>query len=169
MSGLQDFESLESWAGSRLSAAGRGREDLAIRLGHSGGLSAGFWRKPIPVTDWPALALGLNVRFDELVVVIEYFHPDWIESYRRFVRFLMQYLVWRSEITEGPGFSGRLARVAIEELLEPTINPYLSDPQRRAADGRGGGPSERPKRRPEVLPRRLADLIDYLKHEAAET
>lgn len=165
---LEKMESLQVWATDRLRRLGKLPDQIAAELGLVDTRRYdGFWGRRLPIASWPAMAIALDVRFDELLVVIEHYHPDWMAEYRRLVTNTMRYLVQRIESDGQPQlFSNELARLVVEELLAPTLIEE-EERGRRRRDRRKGAQAAPPGSNQRIGPRRLGDVIEYLKGELA--
>jgi hypothetical protein len=165
---LDKMESFQVWARDRLRRLGKPPDQIAGELGLVDARQYdGFWGRRITIASWPAIAIALDVRFDELLVVIEHYHPDWMAEYRRLVTNTMRYLVTRIESNGRPQlFSNELARLVLEELLEPTLIEE-EERGRRRRDRRKGAVAAPAGDNQRIGPRRLGDVIEYLKGEIA--
>ncbi len=123
-------------------------------------------RAALPMKDWPALARILRIRFDELLIVLSHFHPEWVADYAQFVSNALRYLLWRIEQTplDTRGLCAQMGFLGIEELIEPACNGQWMDfKEKRKQDRRSRRSGTEDEKR--ATPRRIADLIRYLKNE----
>lgn len=165
---LEKLETFQAWTADRLRRLGKSPEQIISDLGLVDTRQYdGFWSRRVPIAAWPAVAIALDVRFDELLLVIEHYHPDWMAEYRRLVMNTMRYLVQRIE-SDGQSqlFSNELARLIVVEMLEPTLIAE-QERGRRARDRRKGAAAAPSAAEQRIGPRRLGDVIEYLKGEIA--
>jgi hypothetical protein len=114
--------------------------------------------------DWPTISKHLQLRFDEFLIVMEYFHSDWVKEYDLFISNCLRYLLWRVEQNQDktqPWVESLLA-YSLEEIIEPACSGrFDSTAERRKVDRRSI--SKVPAQNKRGRPRRLMDLIHYLK------
>ena len=167
MGSPQQHASFQSWALNRLRALNTPSATAAKDLGWSGGLPSFFKQDPIPTSCWPLLAQVLAIRFDEMLQVMNYYDPIPVADYRALIRNTFRYLVARASGGPATGtFSSELSRIALDEMLVQVETDFPRAQDRRVNNRRR---SEAPVREGDqrIYPRRLADLLRYLRAEAA--
>lgn len=118
------------------------------------------------IKDWPSAAKFLQLRLDELLIVLDYFHPDWVTEYDAFISNCLRYLMWRIEQSQPQDRSWpeQLLSITLEEVVEPACTGRFDTTEdRRKTDRRKNKMSSEQEKR--VQPRRLTDLIHYLKSQ----
>ncbi|HUK56811.1 MAG TPA: hypothetical protein VLY20_09165 [Nitrospiria bacterium] len=164
-----DFETFGQWLSSRIKTVQLSPDDLASGLRRS---DVQFIKRlcdnqsRLPMKDWPTIAKLLQIRLDEFLIVLEYFHPDWVLEYDEFVTNCLRYLLWRTEQDQQQNLSlpELLMGITMDEIIEPACTGrFDSIEERRTVDRRQTmSVSEKDKRK---RPRRLSDLIRYLKNQ----
>ncbi|MBI3597742.1 MAG: hypothetical protein HY203_11395 [Nitrospirae bacterium] len=112
------------------------------------------------------MAKLLQIRLDEFLIVLEYFHPEWVSEYDEFISNCLRYLLWRIEQNQQHPLPlpELLLSVTMDEIVEPACTGrFDSTEDRRKVDRRKTNfVPEQDKR---GRPRRLTDLIHYLKNQ----
>jgi hypothetical protein len=120
----------------------------------------------LQMKDWPTVAKLLQIRLDEFLIVLEYFHPEWVLEYDEFISNCLRYLLWRIEQNQlrSLPLSELLLSVTMDEIVEPACTGrFDSFDDRRKNDRRKT--NIEPERDKRSRPRRLTDLIHYLKNQ----
>jgi len=120
----------------------------------------------LQMKDWPATATFVQLRFDELLIVIEHYHPEWVMEYDLFISNCMRYLLWRVDQNEDKTHTWieNLLSFSLEEIIEPACTGRFEWPNDRRKFNRRNmtTPPAKDKR---DRPRRLRDLVHYLKNQ----
>ncbi|MBI3609728.1 MAG: hypothetical protein HY204_03390 [Nitrospirae bacterium] len=164
-----DFETFGQWLLNRMETVRLSQNQFASYLGHSDGLYAKRLcndETRLQMKDWPIVAKLLQLRLDEFLIVLEYFHPNWVMEYDAFISNCLRYLLWRVEQDQQhdlplPEF---LLTVTLDEVIEPAcISRFDSTEDQRKIDRRTtqSAPAEDKRGKP----RRLTDLVRYLKNQ----
>lgn len=163
-----DFITFGQWLLNRMEAVQLSPQDLASALGqadesHIRRLCDNQGR--LSLKDWPATAKLLQLRLDEFLIVLEYFHSDWVMEYDGFISNCLRYLMWRTETShfQERSWAEQLMSIALEEVIEPACTGrFESAEDRRRTDRRKNKSDMGQEKR--IKPRRLTDLIQYLKN-----
>lgn len=164
-----DFETFGQWLSNQIESTKLSPEQMASALRYPNSKSIKQIcdnQSPIPLKDWPIMAKLLNLRFDEFLIVMEYFHPEWVLEYDEFVSNCLRYLLWRMERDQQRplSFPDLLLKVTLEEFVEPACTSRLNSMEdRRKVDRRSENAGSEPDRRRGM--RRVTDLIHYLKNQ----
>jgi hypothetical protein len=164
-----DFETFGQWLSNRMETARLSPNQFASSVGSSEGLTIKRIcdnQARLHMKDWPTAAKLLQLRLDEFLIVLEYFHPDWVKEYDAFISNCLRYLLWRVEQNQqqDPAWLERLLSFALEEVIEPACTGrFDSTEDRRTVDRRKTGLTPEQNRR--GRPRRLTDLLHYLKNQ----
>jgi hypothetical protein len=119
----------------------------------------------LSMKDWPAAAKLLQIRLDEFLIVVEYFHSDWVAEYDAFISNCLRYLLWRVETShqQERSWPEKLLSITLEEVIEPACTGrFYAGVDRRIMDRRRN--KNNVERENRIQPRRLTDLIHYLKN-----
>lgn len=164
-----DFETFGQWLSNQMETAKVSPDHLASCLRYPNAQSIKRLcdnQSRLEMKDWPTVAKLLQIRLDEFLIVLEYFHPEWVSEYDEFVSNCLRYLLWRIEQDQQRPLPlpELLLSVTMDEIVEPACTGRLdSSEDRRKLDRRKANiGSEREKR---GRPRRLTDLIHYLKNQ----
>ena len=163
-----EFNSFGHWLSTRMQEAGISASELASQLEHSGPNPIEKLcsdHATLPIKEWPALCRILQLRFDEFLIVVEHFHPNWAKDYDQFINGCLRYLLWRIE--QDPQktlpFHEHIALLALNEMLDPAaIDRHYAGEERRA--DRKKGILSKPGSDASLAPRRITDLIHYLRN-----
>ena len=117
-----NFETFGQWLSSRMDDVPITRNRFASHLGYSNDLYIKRLcdnHAPLPMKDWPAAAKHLQMRLDEFLIVLEFFHPDWVLEYDTFVSGCLRYLLWRVDQKQQQDISWieSLLSSALEEVI----------------------------------------------------
>lgn len=164
-----DFETFGQWLSSRMETVRLSPNQFAPYLGSTDGLYIKRLcdnQARLPMKDWPTAAKLLQLRLDEFLIVLEYFHPDWVTEYDAFISNCLRYLLWRVEQNQQQDIAWleRLLSFALEEVIEPACTGRFDSTEgRRKIDRRTTGIA--PEQNKRGRPRRLTDLLHYLKNQ----
>ncbi|MBI3811150.1 MAG: hypothetical protein HY283_02935 [Nitrospirae bacterium] len=164
-----DFETFGQWLSNRIESVPLFHEQFASYLGYSDHLFIKRLcnnQERLQLKDWPTAAKLLHIRLDELLIVIEFFHPDWVTEYDAFVSGCLRYLLWRVEQNQQQDLNWLecLLSSALEEVIEPACTGrFDSTKDLRKIDRRKSNLSAAHDKR--GRPRRLTDLLHYLKNQ----
>ncbi|MBI3995875.1 MAG: hypothetical protein HY349_07855 [Nitrospirae bacterium] len=162
-----DFETFGQWLSSRMEAVHLTHAQAAASMGYSEAVLVKRLcsnQSRLLMKDWPTAAKILQMRFDELLIVLEYFHPDWITEYDAFISNCLRYLLWRVQHHQPTALAWpeTLLTIALDEMLEPACaGRFDSTEEQRRIDRRKNKAATAHDKR--GRPRRLTDLIHYLK------
>jgi len=164
-----DFETFGQWLSNHMLTVGLSPKDFSSCLGSSDLLYIKRVcdnQSRLQMKDWPTASKHLQLRLDEFLIVIEYFHPDWVKEYDLFISNCLRYLLWRVEQNQDktqPWIESLLS-FSLEEIIEPACSGrFDSTAQRRKVDRRSI--STAPEQEQRGQPRRLTDLIHHLKSQ----
>ncbi|HTN44521.1 MAG TPA: hypothetical protein VMN77_12065 [Nitrospiria bacterium] len=163
------FKTFGQWLSSQMAAAKLSPDQLASSLRYPSAQSIKRLcdnQSRLEMKDWPTVAKLLQIRLDEFLIVLEYFHPDWVSEYEEFISNCLRYLLWRVEQNQQfpVPLPELLLSVTMNEIVEPACaDRYVSIENRRKADRRMT--KVEPERDNRSRPRRLTDLIHYLKNQ----
>lgn len=164
-----DFETFGQWLSNRMETVPLTPDQLASYLGYS---DHSFIKRlcdnqdRLQLKDWPTAAKLLQMRLDEFLIVIEFFHPDWVLEYDAFISGCLRYLLWRVEQNQHQDLDWLecLLSSALEEVIEPACTGrFDSTKERRKGDRRKSNANPAQDKR--GRPRRLTDLLHYLKSQ----
>ena len=164
-----DFETFGQWLSSRMETIPLSPNQFASYLGSSDGLYIKRVcdnQARLQMKDWPTAAKLLQLRLDEFLIVLEYFHPDWVMEYDAFVSNCLRYLLWRVEQNQQQDLTWLecLLSLALEEVIEPACTGrFDSTEDQRKVDRRKTKTA--PEQDNRGQPRRLTDLLHYLKNQ----
>ncbi|HET6465105.1 MAG TPA: hypothetical protein VFH55_05780 [Nitrospiria bacterium] len=164
-----DFETFGQWLSNQMDAAKLSPDHLASCLRYPNAQSIKRLcdnQSRLQMKDWPTVAKLLQIRLDEFLIVLEYFHPDWVLEYDEFISNCLRYLLWRIEQNQQRPLPlpELLLSVTMDEIVEPACTGrFDSFEDRRKVDRRRTNIEPGQDRR--GRPRRLTDLIHYLKNQ----
>jgi len=164
-----DFETFGQWLSNQMETAKVSPDHLASCLRYPNAQSIKRLcdnQSRLQMKDWPTVAKLLQIRLDEFLIVLEYFHPEWVLEYDEFISNCLRYLLWRIEQTQQRPLPlpELLLSVTMDEIVEPACTGrFAPSEDRRKVDRRKTniGPEKDNRGRP----RRLTDLIHYLKNQ----
>lgn len=164
-----NFETFGQWLSNRMETVRLSPNQFMSSLGSSDGLYIKRLcdnQARLQMKDWPAAAKLLQLRLDELLIVLEYFRPDWVVEYDAFISNCLRYLLWRVEQNQQQDqpWIERLLSISLEEIIEPACTGrFDSTEDRRKVDRRKTKIASELDQR--GRPRRLTDLIHYFKSQ----
>jgi len=164
-----DFETFGQWLSNQIESAKLSPDHLASCLRYPNAQSIKRLcdnQSRLPMKDWPTVAKLLQIRLDEFLIVLEYFHPDWVLEYDEFISNCLRYLLWRIEQNQQRPLPlpELLLSVTMDEIVEPACTGrFNSFEDRRKVDRRRTNVESGQDRR--SRPRRLTDLIHYLRNQ----
>jgi len=163
-----DFKTFGQWLLNRMQVVQLSPRELASALGqadesHIRRLCDNQGR--LSLRDWPTTSKLLQLRLDEFLIVLEYFHSDWVMEYDGFISNCLRYLMWRMETSDHHerSWPEQLMSITLEEVIEPACTGrFETAVDRRRTDRRKNISAVGQEKR--IKPRRLTDLIQYLKN-----
>ena len=164
-----DFETFGQWLSNQMEMATVSPDYLASCLRYPNAQSIKRLcdnQSRLQMKDWPTVAKLLQIRLDEFLIVLEYFHPEWVLEYDEFISNCLRYLLWRIEQNQQRPLPlpELLLSVAMEEIVEPACTGrFAASEDRRKVDRRKT--NIEPEKDKRGRPRRLTDLIHYLKNQ----
>jgi hypothetical protein len=164
-----DFETFGQWLSNRIETVHLSPDRLASSLRYPDSQSIKRLcdnQSRLHMKDWPIVAKLLQIRLDEFLIVLEYFHPEWVSEYDEFISNCLRYLLWRMEQNQQYPLPlpELLLSVTMDEIVEPACTDRFGPIEdRRKVDRRKT--NIEPERDQRARPRRLTDLIHYLKNQ----
>jgi len=155
------------WLSNEMNQAGLSLTDVALQLGYADNdFIADVCRNKsrLPIKDWPNVSKAFRMRMDEFLIVMEYYHPDWLMEYDSFISNCLRYLLWRMEndSVREHGWLDGLLRTALEEIIEPACSGrFYGKMERRHAERRKVHSTHENDLR--IHLRRVSDLVQFLR------